>query len=59
MITAFVLCGTAACLNSAKSGELEAVQVKEYNGEKLGSINDFRENSIKGPQQVGADALAA
>ena len=52
MITAFVLCGTAACLNSAKSGELEAVQVKEYNGEKLGSINDFRENSIKGPQQV-------
>jgi hypothetical protein len=26
--------------------------VNEYQGEKLGSINDFRENSIKGPQQV-------
>jgi DMSO/TMAO reductase YedYZ molybdopterin-dependent catalytic subunit len=26
--------------------------VQEYQGEKLGSINDFRENSILGPQQV-------
>jgi len=26
--------------------------VREYNGENLSSINDFRENSIKGPQQV-------
>jgi len=49
---AFILCSGAACINSQKSSELEAVQVKEYNGEKLGSINDFHENSIKGPQQV-------
>jgi hypothetical protein len=32
--------------------KLSAVEVREYKGEKLGSINDFRENSIKGPQHV-------
>ena len=32
--------------------ELESVEVREYEGEKLSSINDFRENSIKGPQYV-------
>jgi|GEM_PF-461032 len=31
---------------------LSAVEITDYNGEKLGSINDFRENSIKGPQYV-------
>jgi DMSO/TMAO reductase YedYZ molybdopterin-dependent catalytic subunit len=31
---------------------LAAVEVADYNGEKLGSINDFRENSIKGVQYV-------
>jgi DMSO/TMAO reductase YedYZ molybdopterin-dependent catalytic subunit len=31
---------------------LDAVQVKNYQGQKLSSINDFRENSIKGPQNI-------
>ena len=31
---------------------LEGVEVSEYQGEDLSSINDFRENSIKGPQYV-------
>jgi DMSO/TMAO reductase YedYZ molybdopterin-dependent catalytic subunit len=31
---------------------LDSVQVKNYKGQKLSSINDFRENSIKGPQNV-------
>jgi DMSO/TMAO reductase YedYZ molybdopterin-dependent catalytic subunit len=31
---------------------LSGVEIKEYQGEKLGSINDFRENSIKGTQYV-------
>jgi len=31
---------------------LDSVEVKEYEGEKLSSIYDFRENSIKGPQYV-------
>ena len=52
VLIAFILCSGVACVTSQQSVELEAVQVKEYNGEKLGSINDFHENSIKGPQQV-------
>lgn len=31
---------------------LDYVEIREYRGEKLSSINDFRENSIKGPQYV-------
>ena len=31
---------------------LESVEVREYEGEKLSSINSFRENSIKGPQHI-------
>lgn len=35
------------------NGELGPVEVREYQGEDLSSINDFgRENSIKGPQYV-------
>ena len=32
--------------------KLDAVEVKDYQGQKLSSVNDFRENSIKGPQYV-------
>jgi len=32
--------------------QLHGVEIREYQGEKLGSINDFRENSIKGPQYI-------
>ena len=32
--------------------ELEAVEIREYEGENLSSINAFIENSIKGPQHV-------
>jgi DMSO/TMAO reductase YedYZ molybdopterin-dependent catalytic subunit len=41
----------SGCL-SQRAIELEGVEVREYRGEKLSSINDFRENSIKGPQYV-------
>jgi len=45
------LIATSSCgVNQSKS--LEPVQIQEYQGEKLSSINDFRENSIKGPQHV-------
>jgi DMSO/TMAO reductase YedYZ molybdopterin-dependent catalytic subunit len=36
--------------------QLEAVEVREYQGEKLGSIGDFHENSVKGPQFVDISA---
>jgi DMSO/TMAO reductase YedYZ molybdopterin-dependent catalytic subunit len=32
--------------------ELEGVEIRQYEGEDLSSINDFIENSIKGPQHV-------
>jgi DMSO/TMAO reductase YedYZ molybdopterin-dependent catalytic subunit len=35
--------------------ELAAVEVREYQGERLGSVLDFRENSIKGPQRIDID----
>ncbi|UCD08349.1 MAG: molybdopterin-dependent oxidoreductase [Dehalococcoidales bacterium] len=31
---------------------LDAVEIREYQGEKLSSVNDFRENSIGGPQYI-------
>lgn len=31
---------------------LSSVEVREYQGERLDSVRDFRENSIKGPQHV-------
>ena len=32
--------------------ELESQEIREYQGENLSSVNDFRENSIRGPQNV-------
>lgn len=32
--------------------ELQAVEVREYEGQDLSSVNDFHENSIKGPQHI-------
>ena len=32
--------------------QLDSVEIREYQGEKLSSVNDFRENSIKGPQYI-------
>jgi len=34
------------------TGELEPVEIREYEGKKLSSVDDFRENSIKGPQYI-------
>ncbi len=39
-----------------KPGELGAVEITEYQGEKLSSINDFWENSIAGPQHINIDS---
>jgi len=35
-----------------KTEELEPVEIREYEGTKLSSVDDFRENSIKGPQHI-------
>jgi DMSO/TMAO reductase YedYZ molybdopterin-dependent catalytic subunit len=41
---------TGGKIDTAK--ELGSVQIREYEGEKLSSVDDFRENSIKGPQNI-------
>lgn len=40
--------------NPSRGGitSLRSVEIKEYQGQKLGAIDDFRENSIKGPQHI-------
>jgi DMSO/TMAO reductase YedYZ molybdopterin-dependent catalytic subunit len=37
------------------AGKIEEVEINEYQGEKLGAIEDFRENSIKGIQEIDID----
>lgn len=39
-----------------EEGKLQPVEVRDYQGEKLSSINEFRENSIKGPQHVNSES---
>jgi hypothetical protein len=38
--------------SSPETKRLASIQIREYNGSRLSSINDFRENSIKGPQHI-------
>jgi DMSO/TMAO reductase YedYZ molybdopterin-dependent catalytic subunit len=35
--------------------ELDGVEIREYEGKRLSSVDDFRENSIKGPQYIDID----
>jgi len=39
-------------MNGQGASRFSEVEVREYQGEKLGSIADFRENSIEGPQEI-------
>ena len=48
-MTALIGC-TEKDLN--RTTELEPVEITEYEGSNLSSVDDFRENSIKGPQRV-------
>ncbi|MBD3388329.1 MAG: molybdopterin-dependent oxidoreductase [Candidatus Altiarchaeales archaeon] len=43
----------SGCLQTQVIG-LDGVEVRDYEGKDLSSINDFRENSIRGPQQINA-----
>ena len=53
-----VLVGAGGCkldTGPDQPKDLKSVEIREYQGENLSSVNDFRENSIKGPQQVDID----
>jgi DMSO/TMAO reductase YedYZ molybdopterin-dependent catalytic subunit len=42
----------SGCTSARPGGALPSVEVRQYKGQRLDSVNDFRENSIKGPQNV-------
>jgi DMSO/TMAO reductase YedYZ molybdopterin-dependent catalytic subunit len=42
----------AAPLFAAGTAPAKAVEIREYQGVKLGSVNDFQENSIEGVQRI-------
>jgi DMSO/TMAO reductase YedYZ molybdopterin-dependent catalytic subunit len=42
-------------MNCCQTDELAPSEVREYEGADLSSINDFRENSIKGPQEINVE----
>ncbi len=50
--------GSGGGPNSAETGEptdLQRIEIREYEGKDLSSVEDFRENSISGPQEVDID----
>jgi DMSO/TMAO reductase YedYZ molybdopterin-dependent catalytic subunit len=50
-----VIAGPVAAIGCAGVGdpvELDGVEIREYEGKDLSSVNSFRENSIRGPQYV-------
>ena len=49
--------GIYAFIGNGTDSELASTEIREYQGERLGSINDFRENSIHGPQSVDEETF--
>lgn len=43
---------------SGKPVDLKAVEIREYQGKDLSSVSDFRENSIKGPQEIDVESYS-
>jgi DMSO/TMAO reductase YedYZ molybdopterin-dependent catalytic subunit len=41
---------------AAEEANVQQVEIREYQGEKLGSVESFRENSIRGVQQIDQEA---
>jgi len=56
-IIALMMVSVTGCSGNETSAieNLGPVEIREYQGEKLSSVNDFRENSIGGPQYIDID----
>jgi DMSO/TMAO reductase YedYZ molybdopterin-dependent catalytic subunit len=57
LVAAFLIAAVAIAYSyvgslNSRVTSLSGVEVRDYQGQPLSSINDFRENSIKGPQYV-------
>jgi DMSO/TMAO reductase YedYZ molybdopterin-dependent catalytic subunit len=58
VVASFSATALTACSleGSDKPEELGPVEIRGYQGERLSSINDFRENSIRGPQYIDIES---
>ena len=59
LFTSVSIIAISGCVGDSKMGdteELEPAEIREYEGEKLSSINAFRENSISGPQHIDIES---
>jgi DMSO/TMAO reductase YedYZ molybdopterin-dependent catalytic subunit len=55
LVLSMILTATIGCgvdMDGSGTEALEPAEIREYEGENLSSINAFRENSIRGPQEV-------
>jgi DMSO/TMAO reductase YedYZ molybdopterin-dependent catalytic subunit len=55
LVLSMILIATLGCgvdMDNNETEELAPAEIREYEGENLSSINAFRENSIRGPQEV-------
>jgi len=55
ILNIFGFAGYVVASSEEQSQFLTSVEVREYQGEDLSSIIDFRENSIRGPQEVNIE----
>jgi len=59
-LAVLVMVSIGACGNGAEQDTVEKAglkELREYDEVKLSSVNDFRENSIKGPQYIDKDSV--
>ena len=52
ILALIVLAGCAPIASESDIKELQKVELREYQGQRLDSIDDFRENSIRGPPSI-------
>jgi DMSO/TMAO reductase YedYZ molybdopterin-dependent catalytic subunit len=55
LTSALLFCSQSQKAPRHQSQALDPAEVSDYEGEKLSSAEDFRENSIKGPQRVSIE----
>ena len=55
IVSAGISIGQRGPDDMSEAESLGSVEIREYEGQKLSSVNDFRENSIKGPQYVNKE----
>ena len=52
VLTTIITLNLFASQENDPATQLEPVEIREYQGERLSSLNDFRENAIKGTQRI-------